>query len=124
MGAPRAIQEDVRWPAEQAQLLGVACAGLVVLLAGQHPERQRGAGRAQDDFRGNKSKQFARRLSTNRRNADGLVEHLRAMQAALVAAERWAVAEQAARVRARQEEDDRRFWGLMGVVNDVKDLVG
>ena len=119
MGTPRAIQDDVRWPAAEARSLVTACASLADLLDGQFPSRQRIGNRAQEEFRGNKSNDFATRLSTNNKNAEGLVERLHAMRSALAAAEQWAVDEQAARVKAREEEDDRSWWGLKGVVEDL-----
>ncbi|HSH59772.1 MAG TPA: hypothetical protein VK988_09075 [Acidimicrobiales bacterium] len=119
MGAPRAIQEDVRWPAAEAQALAAACAGLGELLDGQSPSRRRVGNRAQEEFRGNKSNDFALRFSTNNRNAESLVWRLHAMRTALAAAEQWAADEQAARVKARQEEDDRSWWGLEGLIEDL-----
>jgi len=119
MGTPQAIQEDVRWPAAQAQALAAACAGLGDLLDGQYAGRHRIANRALDEFRGNKVNDFTTRLTTNSKNASGLISRLHAMQAALAAAEQWAVDEQAARVKAREEEDDRSWWGLKGFLEDI-----
>ena len=119
MGTPRAIQEDVRWPTAAAQSLGAACAGLADLLDGQFPGRQRIGNRAQEEFRGNKANDFGARLSINNANADGLAERLQAMRAALAAAGQWAADEQAARVKARDEEDDGSWWGLKGVLEDL-----
>lgn len=119
MGAPRAIQEDVRWPAAEAQALAAACAGVADLLDGQYSSRHRVGNRAQEEFRGNKSTEFSGRFSTNNKNAEGLVWRLHAMRRALAAAEQWAEDEQAARVKARQEEDDRSWWGLKGFFEDL-----
>ncbi len=119
MGTPQAIDEDVRWPTAQAQTLAAACASLADLLGGQYSRRHSAANRAQDEFRGNKSTEFTIRFSTNAKNAEGLVDRLHAMRAALEAAERWAVDEQAARVRAREEEGDRSWWGLKGFIEDI-----
>jgi hypothetical protein len=119
MGTPQAIQEDVRWPTAQAQALAAACAGLGDLLDSQYARRHHVANRAQDQFLGNKSNDFMMRSSTNNQNAKGLIGRLQAMRAALAAAEQWAVEEQAARVRAREEEDDRSWWGLKGFIDDI-----
>ena len=119
MGSPQAIQEDVRWPAAQADALDAACASLAGLLSGQAPSRRQVADQAQVEFRGNKSVEFASRLSINSRNAEGLIANLSAMRAALAAAEQWARDEQAARVRAREEEDDRRWGGFKGILDPV-----
>jgi hypothetical protein len=119
MGAPQAIQEDVRWPTAEAHALDTACSSLAGLLGGQVGSRQAVANRAQEEFRGNKANEFAVRLSTNSRNAEGLIARLHAMRAALAAAEQWAVDEQAARVKAREEEDDRRWGGFKGILDPV-----
>ncbi len=119
MGAPRAIQDDVTWPAAEAQALASACAALGETLDAQYSSRHRIGNRAQEEFRGNKSTEFAGRFSTNNRNADGLVSRLHAMRTALAAAGQWAADEQAARVKARQEEDDRSWWGLKGLIEDL-----
>ncbi len=119
MGTPHAIQEDVRWPTAEGHALAAACASLVDLLDVQYASRHRVANRAQDQFLGNKANEFAMRLGTNSKNADGLTGRLHALRAALAAAERWAEDEQAARVKAREEEDDRSWWGLKGAIEDI-----
>jgi len=119
MGTPWAIQEDVRWPAAEAQALAAACTGLADLLDGQHYVRLRVGIRAEDQFLGNKSYEFLQRFHTNNGNARSLVARLQAMRAALAAAGQWATDEQAARVKARGEEDDRSWWGLKGVIEDI-----
>lgn len=119
MGTPQAIQEDVRWPTAQAQVLTAACAGLGDLLDSQYACRLQIASRALDQFMGNKVNDLTTRTSTNNQNAKGLMGRLHAMRAALAAAEQWAVEEQAARVRAREEEDDRSWWGLKGFIDDI-----
>ena len=121
MGTPQAIQEDVRWPAAHADALGAASLRLADLLGNQAGARQSAAGRAQEEFRGNKSTDFASRLDVNRRNAEALITNLQALRAALAAAAQWAADEQAARERARREEDDRRWFGLKGVIYDIAD---
>ena len=121
MGTPEAIQEDVRWPTAQADALMSACSGLADLLEGQVAPRQAAANRAQEEFRGAKANQFDDRLRINGTNAGTLIGNLRAMRSALSAAENWAHDEQAARERARRQEDDRRWFGLKGVVNDILD---
>lgn len=90
MGTPQAIQEDVRWPAAQAQALAAACASLADLLDGQSSSRRRVGSRAQEQFWGNKSNEFTLRFATNNENAEGLIGRLHAMRAALTAAEQWA----------------------------------
>lgn len=119
MDGPQAIQEDVRWPAAEAEALGSAGARLADLLGNQSGHRRRAANWAQEEFRGNKSTDFASRLGVNSGNAEALVANLQALRSALSAAERWAGDEQAARERARQEEDDRRWFGLKGIYNDI-----
>jgi len=119
MGTPQAIQEDVRWPAAQAHALDSACATLAGLLGSQVASRHRVADGAQEEFRGNKSHELTVRLATNARNAEGLIAHLQALRAALAAADQWASDEQAARVKAREEEDDRRWFGLKGYIDAV-----
>jgi hypothetical protein len=109
----------VRWPAAPAHALDAACAGLADLIDGQAKPRRGVADRAQQEFRGNKSAEFAARLDANGVNARTLLSHLQAMRSALVAAEQWAADEQAARERARQVEDDRRWFGLKGLYNDL-----
>lgn len=108
----------MRWPTAPAHALDAACASLADVLEGQWPSRQGVTDRAREEFRGNKAEDFALRLTTNARNAEGLVANLHAMRAALAAAADWALAEQAARVKARQEEDDRRWFGLKALLND------
>jgi len=119
MGVPQAIQDDVRWPAAQAQALAAACAGLAGLLDDQDNRRRNVANRALDQFLGNKSTDFTTRLYTNSKNAGDLIARLHAMRAALAAAEQWAADEQVARLKARDEEDDRSWWGFKGFLEDI-----
>ena len=119
MGTPEAIQEDVRWPADQARTLASACGGLAELLDAQSATRWGAASRASEQFVGNKATEFTIRFDTNSRNADGLAFRLHAMRTALAAAEQWATEEQAARLKARDEQDDRSWWGLKGLFEDL-----